>query len=320
MTRIEGSDLSLFEFDLDLTWAGFFLSADGRMYGRYGSRNARSADALQSLAGLRHALEAALRTHAEAAGKPAPPAPERPPIYAERLRAAAGRRGGGCMHCHQVKEVRWDVARRNGSWDRDTVWVYPLPENVGLTLEIDRGNQVHSVAPGSAADKAGIRAGDTLVSLNDTPVASIADAQHGLHHAPAQGQIAVVWQQGEQTRTGKLTLAGGWRRTNIAWRPSMMDLLPSLSAYGTDLTAAEKKQLGLTEDRLAFRQEKPVHSTLRKIGLLDGDVIVGIDGQTFEMDMDEFLAHVRRNFLIGDKVILNIFRNGKRMDLPLTLS
>ena len=38
LTRIDGEDLNLFEFDYDLTFMVFFLSADQKVYARYGSR------------------------------------------------------------------------------------------------------------------------------------------------------------------------------------------------------------------------------------------------------------------------------------------
>ena len=43
LVRITGVDLRLFEFDYDLTWFAFFLSADGAVYGRYGGRDATEA-------------------------------------------------------------------------------------------------------------------------------------------------------------------------------------------------------------------------------------------------------------------------------------
>ena len=39
--QMYGVDLSLFQFQGQLTWAAVFLNADGTIYGRYGSRGAR---------------------------------------------------------------------------------------------------------------------------------------------------------------------------------------------------------------------------------------------------------------------------------------
>src|SRR5262245_65790400 len=62
-TRMRGVDLDLFDFDYDLTWMGFFLDGDDRVLGRYGGRDADSADSRLSLAGLKYAMERALERH-----------------------------------------------------------------------------------------------------------------------------------------------------------------------------------------------------------------------------------------------------------------
>ena len=75
-----------------------------------------------------------------------------------------------------------------------------------------------------------------------------------------------------------------------------------------------------------FSNNKPVlyqasfvSAPARQAGIRSGDVIIGIDGQRMEMTMLEFLAHVRKNYLVGDRITLNIIRDGKRIDLPQTL-
>ena len=316
LVRITGMDLSLFEFDYDLTWYGFFLSADEVVYGRYGGRDARSDEGRLSLAGLKYAMEVALARHT-AGAKEAPPRGR--PVRAEDYRAARLRRNNECIHCHQVNEFRRADAKAAGTWARDDLWVYPLPENVGLTLEVDRGDVVKAVAGGSAAAKAGLKAGDVLTELNGYRVASFADAQYALHKAAKSGAIPVEWTSGTSTRKGALAVAAGWRKTNITWRSSLLDILPSLPISGEDLSAAEKKALGLPEARAAFRQDKFVHSTLKAVGLRAGDVIVGLNGTGRDGTMEDFLGHVRREHLVGDTVTLNVRRDGKPVEIKLTL-
>ena len=82
---------------------------------------------------------------------------------------------------------------------------------------------------------------------------------------------------------------------------------------------AEFVRAQCAEKRLAFRQDKPVHSSLKAVGVQPDDIVVGLNQQALEMTLDEFLAYVRRNFLVGDKATLNVIRNGKQLDLPLTL-
>lgn len=62
-----------------------------------------------------------------------------------------------------------------------------------------------------------------------------------------------------------------------------------------------------------------VHSSIRAAGVQGGDIIVGIDGLTPDMTMIEFLGYVRRNYLVGERITLNVLRNGKKVNLPLTL-
>src|SRR5262245_53550479 len=158
LTRMRGVDLDLFDFDYDLTWMGFFLDDDGRVLGRYGGRDADSADGRLSLAGLKYAMERALEQHRSAKVKPAPA--RRTPRTVDDFAATKRLSDRACIHCHQVYDLRRETLQEEGKWRIDELWVYPLPENVGLTLAVDQGDRVMSVRRGSAADLAGLRKGD----------------------------------------------------------------------------------------------------------------------------------------------------------------
>jgi S1-C subfamily serine protease len=184
---------------------------------------------------------------------------------------------------------------------------------------VDRSDRVRTVAAGSSAARAGLRPGDVVRRVHETPVASEADFRYGLHRAPWAGKAAVVWERDGKEHTARLELAAGWKKTNQTWRPSLLDILPSLTVFGIDLTPAEKKKLGLTPGRLAFRQDADVHAQAKKAGVRGGDVIVGIDGRVLEMTVEQFLGHVRREYLVGDRITLQVLRDGKKLDLPMTL-
>lgn len=310
-------DLNLFTFDYDLTLAVFFLSAEEKVYARYGGRDASGPDARQSLAGLRYTMNSVLEEH-QRKDKAFAPRPPGPPKTIRQV-AGAGRRRG-CFHCHQVKEVLDQDLKRTGKWDRALAWRYPLPDNLGLVLDVDRGNVVRRVAPDSPAAQAGLEQGDVVRQLNGVPVHSLADAQFGLDRAPRKGKLGVTWERAGKARTGSLSLPEGWRKSDIAWRPSMQRLLPSLPLDGNDLTTVEKQALGLSAEQLAFRQRDSVHSRARAAGVRGGDIILGVDDKTFP-DMDAFGLdrYVHRAYLVGDRIQVNILRDGKRLRLPLTL-
>jgi serine protease Do len=316
LLQITGVDLNIFDFDHDLTWAAFFMNADGQVYGRFGGRDAKGPDTRNSLAGLRFALEKALETHRQRhQEKPALAAP----VFVEKYPSARKVARNGCIHCHQVSEIRRQENKDAGTWKRESVWVYPLPENVGISVDPDRGDLVRSVLTDSPAAKAALKAGDSIRKLNGRTVFSFADIQYTLHYAPSEGNIDISWTRAGQAMSGSLKVSPGWRKTNLTWRPSLLDLLPSLTIFGYDLDAKDRKTLGLADKQLAFRQVSPVHSEAQAIGVRAGDIIVGIDNLKLDMTAEKFLGYVRQNYLVGDRVTFNVLREGKRVDLPTKL-
>jgi serine protease Do len=308
-------DLNLFEFDYDVTMMTFFLSAEGKVYARYGGRDSKSADSRQSLDGLNYTMKSVLQMHERNEKAFAP----RPNEAAKTIRDVTGNRVGRCMHCHQVREALNADLRRKGQWSQELVWRYPLPENVGVTLQVDRGNAVKEVKDKSPAAGTGLKAGDVIQRLNGVPIHSFADVPFALDLSPKTGAVEVVWQRDDKVMKEKLALAEGWRKTDQSWRPSMRRLIPSARMYGIDLKPEEKKPLGVPEKQLAFRQSETLSAKAKETGIHAGDIILGIDDKALEMDVDGFLRYIERNYLIGDKVTVNLVRDGKRMNLPMTL-
>jgi hypothetical protein len=151
------------------------------------------------------------------------------------------------------------------------------------------------------------------------PVNSFADVQYRLHRAPAKGKLTVAWKRGDRAMRGQLTLAAGWRRTDVSWRWSLRGVDPQPWLSGDDLTQAEKKKLGLPATRLAFRQSAFVSEPARQAGVQAGDVIVGVDGKVLHQTARQFAAFIRLNYRVGDRVEYNLLRDGKRIDVHLTL-
>jgi membrane-associated protease RseP (regulator of RpoE activity) len=313
---MRGLDLHVFDFDYDLTWCALMIAPDGTVLGRFGGRDAETPGKYHSLKGLRFALEQALARHRKAAPRPLkmPPAAE----YAEELPAAA--RVQGCIHCHHVYEFRRDVRRRAGTWQTDDVWVYPEPENVGLTLDLDRGNRVVGVRADSPAAKIGVRPGDVLESVNNLRVASVADVQYALHRSPAAGNVAIAWERGGVVHQGRLTLSAGWRKTDVSWRHSLQSLSPNPGVYGDDLTADEKRALGLRPEALAFRHGAFLLPPARHAGVRVNDVIVGVDDRPLDLTARQFETYIRLNYRPGDTVTLNVLRGTQSLRLPLKLA
>src|SRR5262249_26933246 len=239
LARIDDADLNLFEFDLDLTYMVFFLDAQENVYARYGGRDGTDADNRQSLEGLKYTMNSVLNMH-DRTEKEYAPKSQAKSKYLHNLSNPPSF-GRGCMHCHQIKAALESDLRRSGKWERDMVWRYPLPENIGLRLEVNRGNVVERILENSPASKLGIKPGDTLRRLNGVPIHSFGDAQYALDIAPMTGANDMGWQGSDKTCDAKLSMPEGWRRTDLSWRTSAQRLLSSGGMYGMELTGEEKK-------------------------------------------------------------------------------
>ena len=317
LTRIEHVDLNLFEFDYDITFMVFFLNAEKKVYGRYGGRDSEGADARQSLKGLNYTMQSVLRMHEREDKDFAPKSGEKPKFISD----IPGPRNFGrdCTHCHQVREALNAELKKAGRLNRDAVFRYPPPDNLGLVLDLDRGDTVRAVKEKSAASAAGIKEGDALQKLNGVRIHSYADAQYALDIAPKEGAIDIVWQRDDKLHKEKLALPEGWRKTDVLWRASMRDLLPSARLSGFELTADEKKALGLSATQLAFRQRESVSKQAKDAGIRAGDIILGVEDKPFEGDLDKFKEYVQNNYLVGDKVTVNMIRDGQREKMVMLL-
>jgi predicted metalloprotease with PDZ domain len=318
ITNMRGVDLALFEFDYDLTWMAFFLDGNERILGRFGGRPPDNANKYHSLEGLRFALAAALERHRQAPANVQPA--KHTPRTVEQYPAINKLGPKACIHCHNTYEFQRDWLQSNQKWSLDEVWVYPLPENIGLTLSSEQQNRVSQVAAQSPAAAVGLEAGDVVVAVNGLSVFSIADLQYALHRAPPQGMIPVRWRHDGKEKEDRLPLAKGWKHTDLSWRPSLRTLEPASGLHGTDLTAAEKKTLGLAPKQLAFRQGNFLTKQAQLAGIQINDIIVGVDGKQLEMSARQFDVFVRLTYRKDETLTVNLFRNGERMEVKMKLS
>ena len=187
-----GMDLHRFQFDYQLTWAVFFLNADGAIYGRYGSRAANYGGDI-SIEGFKKALKGALNLHAgypankaALAGKTGVPqqwsTPEAIPTLMRKKAFDTSR--GSCIHCHMIHTGQLQSLRKGGASVSDKLlWYYPMPDAVGLEMDMDEMATVKGVVGDSVAEKSGFQAGDKILRLDGQPLISIADLQWVVHNA-----------------------------------------------------------------------------------------------------------------------------------------
>jgi serine protease Do len=332
IVHTKGLDLSLFQYDYDMSWAAMFLEADGTILGRYGTRvtSGPKSDTHISLAGFRKAAERALALHkgypankeklaAKRGKKPDYEVPEQIPGLDERAKATLKKEN--CIHCHMVREFALRAKWEAGKLTADDLKVYPMPERIGLTMDIDDGLRVTSVAEGSAAEEAGLEIGDELISASGQPLLSLADIQWVLHNSADEATIPVTLKRDGDVLTKKIEVGGNWKQSDIAWRAS--------SWYGLrqglktePLSAADKNARGIEAEGLAlavkgmFGKGGP---KLQQAGLRMNDVIVALDGKTDAMSESDFLIWLRLAHGPKDSVKFTVLRGDNRRELTIPM-
>ena len=325
-------DLKLFQYDYDMSWAAMFLNADGTIYGRYGSRESsgKGSDAILSTSAFAKAAERALALHkaypanknllaAKAGKEPDYDVPTQIPGLTDKPASATVRQE--CIHCHMVKEFALRAKWEAGQLSEKDLFVYPMPQRIGLTMDLNDDLMVKSVGEGSAADEAGIEAGDTLASLGGQPLVSMADMQWVLTATPDEARLPITLSRRGEIEEKTLELSGDWKKYDIGWRAS--------SWYGLrqgvkfePLPAAEKKSRGIDEDSLAlvvkglFGRGGP---KVQAAGLKMNDVIVAIDDKTEAMTESDFLVYLRLSHGPKDSVKFTVLRGDRRQEINVAL-
>lgn len=311
--------MNRFRFDYDLTFAVLMMHENGHTYARFGTQDAKATGDRMSIPGLKAAMRGVLVRHEdEKAPAPAPLPRQTVDAFPAFARTKAAK--AECTHCHFANNARFAQLRLEGKFTKERLFQYPLPENAGITLDVDRNNRVGAVLPGSPAEKAGVQAGDLIESADGTPVLTSADLQAVLDPLPDPGSVALRLRRGEKA-VGPLALSlpKGWRRTDISWRASQGDLAPTVGIWAEPLSAEQKRQRGLEPGRLGLRvsfmfpgpQWAKTRGDLRM-----NDVITDVNGAGLPaMTTRQFHSHFRLAFNVGDTALLNVLRGTERLEI-----
>jgi hypothetical protein len=332
LVQMGGVDLNVFQFDPLLSWSLFLMNGDKTIYGRYGTasprakRSQRDSNDSHTLAGLKAALKRALLVHVEyttdrgAMGKRLARKTGPEPLwrYAEKTPAAKkhGRmqrmRGGkgSCVHCHEVHRTAIDsyFLTKKALPDR-MLWMYPHPEVVGLSLDRDKSARVVSVAPDSAAARAGLQAGDDIVFFAGQPLVSIADFQWVLHISPDEGgTLPVTVLRDKEDVDLEMELAPLWRRKgDFGWRYRVAGYAAWL--WG-GVSLADRPDGVLVTNRSPPWFKKTNRDARQALNR--GDLIVEVDKKT-GWTRSTYLAYLMREKKPGSVVKLKVQRGGKTM-------
>ena len=334
-------DLSRFQFDYDLSFSAMFFNGDGTIYGRYGSWRHQHDAQNTTITGYQRALEGALALHRSyplnqltLAGKQGGPMPFKTPVEIPVLASKyksdldwEGKVVPSCLHCHQIGDaIR--ASYRDQLKPIPAEWIYPMPEpeSIGFTLAADEAARVESVAAGSIAAKAGLKAGDEIVSLAGQPLISIADVSWALHRAPESGDLAAVVKRGGEKKALSLILPANWRAMSDISRRAGTWPLRGMAAGGLvleDLDDARRNERGIGRDRLALFVkgvgQYGKNAAAKKAGFQKDDVIVEIDNRSDRLTEGALIGQLLKQYQPGEKVKTVLLRGQERMELLLPI-
>ena len=348
IVRGNGMDLSIFQFDYDLTFSVFFINADKTIYGRFGTRGDYEDAAKDiSIEGFGKALQSALELHdgypdnrgilvPKTGPKPNKGIPEAYPALKRfavslDLNQQNRQRNQRCIHCHQIGE-----AQREIHWyDREPIpdeilYPFPMPDILGLQFSPKHRAKLRHVTPGSSAEKDGFRRADDILTLDGQPIISIADVQWVLHKATEKRSLpAKIERRGEELDL-KLTLAPGWRKgSDISWRTTTREL--RLVALGgmelEDMSNEERQQHKIGNTEMAMKVERVNLRTrgsnsethAQKAGIHDGDIVVAFGERTDRMTESGIIGYVLQERPKAKSLPVKFLRNGERIDAELSL-
>jgi serine protease Do len=318
MTHMRGVNIGLFEFDYDMTWMAFFLDADGRVITRFGSRDHTASDSHNTPAGLLNTMHEVLDVHKEEATKPKAPY-TMPKQYPNDIPAYNRIYGNTCGRCHMVNEAKWEQQRADGAMKPGAFYLYPLPETVGIKLDLVKGNKVKEVRPDTFAAKAGMRVGDIIKSANGQRVMTCADMQYVLNKLDANSKLTLQVERKSRTVEVELELKGDWRASDVSWRKSVR-IRSNQNAFTRNLLAlqpAEKNGLGIDKEKIAFRLNDS-QGEAKTAGLMKGDIIVAFDGKRqLSLRVPQYYPLIEH--AAGATMQVTVLRDGKEMTLPLRI-
>lgn len=332
-------DLSRFQFDYDLSFSALLFNGDGTVYGRYGSWTHQKDPVNKTTEGFRKALEAGLALHKQypankrsLAGKQGGPTPYKTPVefpsLAEKYQSKLDWNGKvvqSCVHCHMVGNAfRAAYRSRNEAMPLEWIYPQPSPEVLGLTLSTDEIAKVEIVSPASAAEKAGLKPGDHLVSFNGQPLLSIADVSWVLHRAPDIGKLPAKIQRNGKVQEITLELRAGWRMHSDIGRRAGTWPMRAMAFGGMkmdDLTDAERVELGIAKDAMALRimhvgQYGP-HAAAKQEGFKVKDVIVEIGQLKQRLTESALIGKLLQEHRPGEKLQATVLRGTERIQLKL---
>lgn len=168
-----------------------------------------------------------------------------------------------------------------------------IQENEQLT--VSQGVYIREVNPESAAEKAGLRPGDVIIKVGETPVRNAAELQEQIGRYRPGDKITITYLRKDKITSVEVTLLGKNASTLTSQKASLHNSL--LGAEFLPLTEKDKTQLGIQH---GVKVQKLYDGKLKEIGVEEGFVITKIDKKPVysPQDIEKILLQAEGGVLI----------------------
>ena len=229
---------------------------------------------------------------------------------------SGGYEGLGFAAPSNIVRAVYEQIRRDGHVTRGDIGVRPQTVDhalaSGLGLARDHGVVLADVLPRSDADRAGLRPGDLVISLDGKPMENGRQLQVGLYrHVPGDIVTLEVLRDGS-TRIVRVAMTHRREVTDLSSEVDpRQNLIPRLGILGVDLNPGIAEMLPVVRVRAGVVVVSTVADALdtRNGALTIGDVIYSVN-QTAVSTLGELRAALDR-LKPGDPAVLRLERRGE---------
>ncbi len=195
----------------------------------------------------------------------------------------------------------------------------PISQSLARALSVPVGSaQIASVERGSAADEAGLEAGDIIVSVSGTPLATSNDLLTTVASRRPGDKLKIAYVRDEDRRTTTVTLGAKVADEQAQGRPSRQPGAEhagrSFEALGlelADLTAQAGQQYGYEDgiEGVLVLDVARSSEAFRDANIREGDLIVNLDGEPVRSLRD--FERVYGRIGEGETFLLTLQRGGQ---------
>ncbi|MGB9433839.1 MAG: Do family serine endopeptidase [Candidatus Acidiferrum sp.] len=211
----------------------------------------------------------------------------------------------------------YDQIVKNGRVTRGSIGV-TFQEELGTnqitlkSLGAPHGVVIGSVEPGSPAEKAGLKGGDVISSINGAPIKTGNDLVNPIASAPIGSKVKITYYRDKELKETTATVEDRTRVfPNTAGRVNNTPDDSAPAEFGLrveSLTPEKGQRVGVEGQKGVFVSEVEPTSFADDIGFGPGDVISEVNGQSVTT-VDEYRKAVDK-LKPGENVVFKVLRRG----------